>query len=128
MNLLRALIVDPDKDVRRHFGKLLDEFGFDVVEAENGAAALKFACPYAIDLVVADIDLLAPEGHGLLDVKSNGAFGAMAPPMIVSFDWDRGEVWLSDPALADVVLLPRSFTTRALAAAIDAAFGANSPE
>jgi len=57
LELLRALIVDPDQLTRREIARFLIGHRFDRVHAEHGVEALQVASEPAVDLIVADIDL-----------------------------------------------------------------------
>jgi CheY-like chemotaxis protein len=58
-----VLLVDDDNDVRRVLARALTEDGHEVVEANNGIAALRLMHSTVVDLVVTDI--VMPEMEGL---------------------------------------------------------------
>ncbi len=122
MKLMRALIVDPDQAARHQIAALLDESGFDSVEAGDGRAALRFASDYAIDLIIMEIDLGELDALQFLRIVRIGGFGKPQPPTIVSSVRLHGEPWITHPALEGLALLSRPFTPRAFATALDAAF------
>jgi len=57
------LIVDDEKDVRSIIKDMLQEGGFDVLEAESGAKALELVRTQHVDLII--IDLVMPEMNGI---------------------------------------------------------------
>ncbi len=63
-----VLVVEDDPDVRAHSANLLRELGYDVLEAEDGAAALSIlqAGP-AIDLLFTDVGLPGMNGRELAE-------------------------------------------------------------
>ena len=61
-NARRALIVDDEAPVRKLLARLLKRRGFDVFEAETGAAALAVAAGVQLSLVLCDVRL--PGTHG----------------------------------------------------------------
>ena len=61
-NARRALIVDDEAPVRKLLARLLKRRGFDVFEAETGAAALAVAAGVQLSLVLCDVRL--PGMHG----------------------------------------------------------------
>lgn len=125
MNLLRALIVDPDDAVRCSLSGLLDDHGFESVEAADGIAALQFGSSDAIDLIV--FDFRRPERDGLpfLDIIKRGAFGWMPPPLIYCSIPLREEAWKRKLAEEGIPLLIRPFTSHAFELALGAAFPAD---
>ena len=59
----KILVVDDERSVRKLVASYLDREGFQVIEAADGAAALKLARTEKPDLVV--LDLMIPEVDGL---------------------------------------------------------------
>ena len=62
------LLVDDDDTVRRLMRRALEEQGYDILEATNGADALDVAAVYAapIHLIVTDVRMPQLGGFGLL--------------------------------------------------------------
>lgn len=82
---MRALVVDDSRAMRMILRKMLDELGFDVLEAEHGKEALERLAEVAKDeLVLALVDWNMPEMNGLEFVE---AVRAMR-------DWDRMKVMM----------------------------------
>ena len=125
MKFLRALIVDPDDAVRRRAAVLLDEHGFDSVEAADGIAALRFASANGIDLIISDFRLPRLEGLSFLDIIKRGAFGQAPPPLIFCSALLQSEGWMRKLADEGIPLLVRPFTPHAFELALAAAFAAD---
>jgi CheY-like chemotaxis protein len=64
----RALVCDDDMPIRRMVRDLLEERGFEVIEASNGQEALDAILREALDLVV--IDFLMPKLDGMQVIRS----------------------------------------------------------
>ena len=124
MKLLHALIVSADVAGRREARNLLADCGFECVEASGGIAALQFASPHAIDLIIADIHLPKLDGPELLDIILAGAFGLPAPPLIMFSANLHEHVWITRLALPGVTALRKPFTPGGFVAALDAGFPA----
>jgi CheY-like chemotaxis protein len=58
-----VLVVDDDSDVRMTLEALLQEYGFEVLTAEDGNRALQKLSEHAIDLVL--LDVIMPDKDGL---------------------------------------------------------------
>lgn len=67
MSAKRVLIVDGDGDSRAVYRILLQHHGFEVFEAEDGAAALHAVAAAPIDVVVMELTLRRLDGHALLE-------------------------------------------------------------
>lgn len=124
MKLLRALVVDPDQVGRGEVAHRLRECQFDCVEAEDGIAALRFADEDSIDLIVIEIETPRLNGVQLMQIIRNGGFGKSPPPVIVCAALLNDAAWSAHQAWLDATRLPRPFTPRGFATALDAAFPA----
>lgn len=121
MNLLRALIVAPDKSDRLAIARLLEKRNFECVEADDGLSALRFASFDGIDLIVAEARMPKMDGPQFLDIVVDGAFGP-APPLIMCAANLHEQVWIKKLALPGVTLLARPLTPLAFSEALNAAF------
>ena len=65
-NPITILLVDDDEAIRRFVQRVLQEQGFHVIEASDGAEALRIASAYAnvIDLLLTDV--IMPNLNGLV--------------------------------------------------------------
>jgi DNA-binding response OmpR family regulator len=62
MNSKKILIVDDDPSIRKFIGINLTARGYQIIEAENGPAALKLLQESTFDLVL--LDIMMPEMDG----------------------------------------------------------------
>ena len=122
MKLLRALVVGPDCAGRREVVSRPGECQFVCVEAEDRIAALRFAGDDPVDLIVTEIEPRSLGDLQLLRTVRNGGFGKSPPPVIVGLALLHDASWSPDQNGVEVTLLPRPFTPRAFADALDAAF------
>ncbi len=99
--LLRALVVDRNRQTRERTRKLLRQEGFDSAEAEDGIEALQHASVLRVDLVVTDIEMPRMSGYELVELIGRGVFGNAPPPIIVCSNEDVGML-TSSPWLRDV--------------------------
>jgi CheY-like chemotaxis protein len=63
----RFLLVDDSISVRKFVGQMLENAGFDVVTASDGAAALEAMETTAIHAVVTDLEMPNVNGYELID-------------------------------------------------------------
>ncbi|HKW31048.1 MAG TPA: response regulator [Verrucomicrobiae bacterium] len=75
-----VLIVDDDLSVRKSLGKVLQEVGYNVIEAADGAEAVKLFKSGQVDLLLLDIDLPIRDGW---DVFKSITSQAPAFPIII---------------------------------------------
>lgn len=83
------LIVDDSATVRRMVQKGLEETGFQVVEAENGQAALDIIEACRPDLILSDIDMPVMNGVELCKQVQTMGDAAAIPFVIMSANNDR---------------------------------------
>lgn len=65
---MKILIVDDDRTVRFYFREVCEVNGHDVMEAEDGGAALKAYGSYNPDLIISDVDMPYMSGLELLEI------------------------------------------------------------
>lgn len=66
MNLSRILVVDDEPQIQRFLRPALTAAGYDVLEAVNGAEALKAAATQAPDLIILDLGLPDMDGKDVV--------------------------------------------------------------
>lgn len=66
MNLSRILVVDDEPQIQRFLKPALTAAGYDVLEAANGAEALKAAATQAPDLIILDLGLPDMDGKDVV--------------------------------------------------------------
>ena len=62
----RLLLVDDSKAVREALQAALEPYGFDLVDAENGAVALQLLCTSRFDLAFVDLNMPVLDGPSLV--------------------------------------------------------------
>lgn len=67
----RILTVDDSATVRRALGSTLRDAGYDVLEAENGEAALELIGSQPIDMLVTDLNMPKLNGLDLIEKVRN---------------------------------------------------------
>lgn len=109
------LLVDDEEFLRRLLARVLDGAGFDVVQAENGAAALKAVVGLdgALRLVVTDIHMPVMNG-----IEFAREFRPHHPAVPVLFITGRDPGITDDPAYFDGHLLRKPFRSDAFLAAV----------
>lgn len=111
-----VLIADDEEPVRRVASRLLARNGYDVLEAADGAEALRMlaASKGAIDLLVSDI--IMPEMGGLELARRAAAEFPNLPVLLISGYSDSHELGQSIPP--DLDLLQKPFSGTELTAAV----------
>ncbi len=64
--MAKILIIDDAKFTRTMLKKMMDEFGYETIEAENGKVGLEKICSEEPDIVLTDILMPEMEGTELL--------------------------------------------------------------
>jgi two-component system cell cycle sensor histidine kinase/response regulator CckA len=115
------LLVDDEEFLRRLLARVLGGAGFDVIEAENGAAALRAAGGLngALRLVVTDIHMPVMNG-----IEFAREFRPHHPAVPVLFITGRDTGITDDPAYFDGHLLRKPFRSETFLAAVDRLLGA----
>jgi CheY-like chemotaxis protein len=85
--MLRLLTVDDSAAVRASLVSCLEPLGFEVDEAENGAAALRMIHAQSYDLVFLDINMPVLDGPSLLRILRSQ--GVTVPVVLVTSSTDR---------------------------------------
>jgi CheY-like chemotaxis protein len=114
------LLVDDEEFLRRLLARVLGGAGFGVVQAENGAAALRAALGLdgALKLVVTDIHMPIMNG-----IEFAREFRPHHPAVPVLFITGRDTGLTDDPAYFDGHLLRKPFGSEAFLAAVDRLLG-----
>jgi len=117
------LLVDDEEFLRRLLARVLGGAGFDVVEAENGAAALRAAVGLdgALRLVVTDIHMPVMNG-----IEFAREFRPHHPAVPVLFITGRDASLSDDPAYFDGHLLRKPFRSEVFLAAVTRLLAAGS--
>jgi two-component system chemotaxis response regulator CheY len=67
MTTMKILAVDDSRSMRALLRMTLGSSGFDVVEAEDGQAALEWLETNEVDLIITDINMPRLDGFGLIE-------------------------------------------------------------
>ena len=84
----RILIVDGSEQVRKVLTETLNEAGFDVVEARNGAEALAEIDDRPADMVISDIDMPGVNGVELIQQIRSRKENRFVPIIMLTFKDD----------------------------------------
>jgi CheY-like chemotaxis protein len=108
------LLVDDEEFLRRLLARVLDGAGFDVIEAENGAAALRAVADLdgVLRLVVTDVHMPVMNG-----IEFAREFRPRYPAVPLLFITGR-DAGIDDPAFFDGHLLRKPFRSEAFLAAV----------
>ncbi len=83
----RILIVEDEPDIREAIAEAIEQAGFVVSTAENGAAGLRLALDEQPDLILLDIIMPIMDGHTFLEKLRNDPWGRNAKViMLTSMD------------------------------------------
>ncbi|HNW91896.1 MAG TPA: response regulator [bacterium] len=100
-----ALVVDDIAYTRLLYGKALKKLGFAIVEAENGAAAVRAALSQAPDLILLDLNL--PDISGLEVLQTLRQQKLTVPVMVITANEDRDLVMkLVTLGISDYLIKP----------------------
>ena len=80
-------MVDDEPAMRFMLRRVFERAGHEVIEAENGAAALHAASTTPLDLVVTDIMMPVMNGVELIERLRRGPETAAIPILAVTGDW-----------------------------------------
>ncbi len=64
--MAKVMIIDDSKTVRKYHGSILTEFGYEVVEAENGMEALEKSLDGDVDLYLVDVNMPVMDGYSFV--------------------------------------------------------------
>ncbi len=120
----RVLVVDDQADVRTMISIVLRINGFEIVEAESAASAVKLFEQSSFDLAVVDIFLQGASGSDLIATLRGRVPGL---PVIAISGMTPLDFLSEMPELSDVVCLQKPFRPPDLMRAIEAAQGTLRP-
>jgi len=87
----RVLIVDDAATVRLYYRLILEEAGYQVVEAVNGIEAMEKSLKEAFDLFIVDINMPKQDGYGFLRELRGTEEVFQAPALMVSTEAAAGD-------------------------------------
>ncbi len=111
--MTRVLLIDDDEVTRRVMARGLRRRGYDVTEADNGAAVVHAPSPPDVDIVVTDI--LMPDVDGLEVLRSLRTRAPWLPVIGMSGGWARFDAdttlsWARATGAAAVLAKPAGIT------------------
>ena len=86
---MKILVVEDESTIRNHLVSLLRMEGFDVLEADNGLAALALAREHIPGLILSDVMMPQLDGYGLLEQLRADQRTAGIPLIFLSARSDR---------------------------------------
>ena len=120
----RVLVVDDQADVRTMISIVLRINGFEIVEAESAASAVKLFEESSFDLAIVDIFLQGTNGSELITTLRGRVPGL---PVIAISGMTALDFLSEAPELSGVVCLQKPFRPPDLMRAIEAAQGTLRP-
>lgn len=99
----RILIVDGAATIRMYHRSILEDAGYDVSEAINGAKALEKALPEPFDLYIVDVNMPKLDGYGFLR-QFRVEDVAQAPAIMVSTEAEEQDMLAAVLAAANCYL------------------------
>lgn len=120
---VQVLVVEDDDDDRLAMKEVLEEHGFNVIEARNGRRALDLMTSTGQPaLVILDLEMPEMSGRELVDVMSRYHRLSRVPVLVVS-----GSMKETCPVHESVIgMLTKPFDLTALIGAVEAEIGAPS--
>src|SRR6266496_3945391 len=115
----RILVIDDEEWLREMVHMALSQKGFEVLEAENGAAGIEIAQRTLPDLVLCDVNMEKVDGYLTLSSLRNEPATASIPFILMTGLADNAGMRHGMELGADDYL-PKPFTIEALYAAVEA--------
>src|SRR5271169_1156105 len=115
----KILVIDDETWLREMVHMALEQKGFEVVEAENGAAGIEVARKVLPDLILCDVNMEKVDGYLTLSSLRNEPATASVPFILMTGLADHAGMRHGMELGADDYL-PKPFTIEALYAAVDA--------
>lgn len=88
---MKILVVDDENAVRNNLARMLRLEGFEVLEADEGQAALELAIRELPDLVISDVMMPVMNGHQLLEALRANSSTATIPVVFLTALTDRAD-------------------------------------
>ena len=80
----KILVVEDEKDIREALVEALSHEGYEVYEAKDGVAALKFAFEHKPDLILLDLMLPFMSGHEMLKKLREDKWGKYTKVIVLT--------------------------------------------
>ncbi len=82
--MAKVMVVDDSKTVRMYHRSLLQEFGIEVLEAENGMEALEKTLDNVIDLYLVDVNMPVMDGYSFVTELRRQPTGRFTPVIMIT--------------------------------------------
>ena len=82
--MAKMLLVVDERNIRRSLMYLLSDDGYDVIEAEDGAAGLKMACEECPNLILLDVTMPDMDGFQVLEKLKEDDKTASIPVILLT--------------------------------------------
>jgi two-component system chemotaxis response regulator CheY len=84
MKMAKVMVIDDSKTVRMYHRSLLQEFGIEVLEAENGMEALEKTLDNTIDLYLVDVNMPVMDGYSFVTELRKQPTGRFTPVIMIT--------------------------------------------
>ena len=89
MALSRVLLVEDNPDSRAVFKSILESFGLDVLQAEDGKKAVEQLNAHSVDLVLSDLQMPVMDGFALIEhIRQHDLLSGRPPMKVVALSAD----------------------------------------
>ena len=112
----KILVVDDETEIRRIVLAILQEKGFEIISADNGATALDLAKTHRPDLIISDVMMDNGNGFMLQALLLEDPKTAAIPLILMTGQAQRAGAWESDP---EVKYLEKPFSANELLSAVE---------
>lgn len=82
--MAKIMVVDDSKTVRSYHGSILQSFGVEVLEAENGMEALEKSLDSVIDLYLVDVNMPIMDGYSFINDLRKQEANRFVPVIMVT--------------------------------------------
>jgi two-component system chemotaxis response regulator CheY len=82
--MAKVMVIDDSKTVRMYHRSLLQEFGIEVLEAENGMEALEKMLDNSVDLYLVDVNMPVMDGYSFVTELRKQPTGRFTPVIMIT--------------------------------------------
>ena len=82
--MAKVMVIDDSKTVRMYHRSLLQEFGIEVLEAENGMEALEKTLDNSVDLYLVDVNMPVMDGYSFVTELRKQPTGRFTPVIMIT--------------------------------------------
>ena len=110
-SMKRILVVDDEENIREAVRFVLQDEGCEVLEAENGAEAVRIIAEKRPDMIVSDVMMDSGNGFMLREILLENPATASIPVVLMTGAAQGAGAWSSDPSIG---YLAKPFTAAEL--------------